>query len=69
MTRAIIRLPRAEEDIIGCYAYLGEHASEATADRFLASVEETLGLIARSLESVPSIRRTTPGSRAFESPP
>lgn len=48
MTRAVVKLPRAEADLIGCYAYLGEQSSEATADRFLAAVEKTLGLLARS---------------------
>jgi hypothetical protein len=31
---------------VGCYAYLGEQASDATADRFLAAVEKTLKLVA-----------------------
>ena len=35
MSRAIIKFPRAESDLIGCYAYLGEEASIETADRFL----------------------------------
>jgi toxin ParE1/3/4 len=48
MSRAVTKLPRAEADLIACYAYLGEQASEATADRFLAAVERSLGLIARS---------------------
>ena len=48
MTRAIVQLPRAEADLIGFYAYLGEQASVETADRFLAAVERTLALIARS---------------------
>src|SRR4051794_6043967 len=48
MSRAVVKRPRAEADLIGCYAYLGEKASDATADRFLAAVEKTLGLLARS---------------------
>jgi toxin ParE1/3/4 len=48
MSRAIIRLPRAESDLIGCYAYLGEEASAQTADRFLNAVDKTLTLIAKS---------------------
>ena len=48
MSRAILKLPRAEADLIGCYAYLGEQASVNTADRFLNAVEKTLSLIARS---------------------
>jgi hypothetical protein len=36
MSRAVVKLPRAEGDLIGCYAYLSEQASDATADRFLA---------------------------------
>jgi plasmid stabilization system protein ParE len=48
MSRAVVQLPRAEADLIGCYAYLGEQASDATADRFLAAVEKTLKLVARS---------------------
>lgn len=48
MSRAVVKLPLAERDLIGCYAYLGEHASSATADRFLAAVERTLGLVAGS---------------------
>ncbi len=46
MSRAIIKLPRAESDLIGCYAYLGEEASIETADRFLVAVEKTLDQIA-----------------------
>jgi toxin ParE1/3/4 len=38
----------AEADLIGLFAYLGEQAGEATAERFLAAVEKTLSLIARS---------------------
>ncbi len=48
MSRAVIKLPRAESDLIGCYAYLGEEASIQTADRFLNAVEKTLNLIATS---------------------
>lgn len=48
MTRGITKLPRAESDPIGCYAYLGEEASTQSADRFLLAVEKTLTLIARS---------------------
>ena len=48
MNRAVVKRPRAEADLIAGYAYLGEHASARTADRFLAAVEKTLGLIASS---------------------
>jgi toxin ParE1/3/4 len=48
MSYSLVKLPSAERDLIGCYAYLGEHASIATADRFLKAVETTLGLIAKS---------------------
>ncbi len=48
MNRAIIKLPRAETDLIGCYTYLGEQASIETADRFLNAVDKTLSLIAKS---------------------
>jgi toxin ParE1/3/4 len=48
MSRVVIKLPRAEADLIGCYAYLGEQASIETADRFLAAVDRTLSLIAKS---------------------
>ena len=48
MSRAVIKLPRAESDLIGFYAHLGEEASIQVADRFLHAVEKTLNLIARS---------------------
>jgi toxin ParE1/3/4 len=48
VSRAVVKRPRAVADLIGCYAYLGEKASDATADRFLTAVEKTLGLLARS---------------------
>ncbi len=48
MNREIIKLPRAETDLIDCYTYLGEQASVETADRFLVAVDKTLGFIARS---------------------
>ena len=48
MSLPVVKRPRAEADLIGCYAYLSEKASDATADRFLAAVEKTLGLLARS---------------------
>jgi plasmid stabilization system protein ParE len=48
MSRVVIKLPRAEADLIGCYAHLGEQASVETADRFLTAVDRTLGLIAKS---------------------
>ena len=48
MSRSITKLPRAESDLIGCYAYLEEGAGTQTADRFLIAVEKTLGLIAVS---------------------
>jgi toxin ParE1/3/4 len=48
MSRTVIKLPRAESDLIGCYAYLGEEASIETADRFLTAVDKTLALIAKS---------------------
>jgi toxin ParE1/3/4 len=48
MIRAIVQLPGARADLIGCYAYLGEAASIETADRFFAAVAKTLKLIARS---------------------
>lgn len=48
MNRAIIRLPRAEIDLIGCYAYLADERSTETADKFLAAVEQTLAVVAKS---------------------
>ena len=48
MTRSIVKLPRAESDLIGCYAYHCEKASLEVADRFLNAVDKTLALIARS---------------------
>ncbi len=48
MSRAIIKLPRAESDLIGCYAYYLEEASSEVADRFLSAVGKTLNLVARS---------------------
>ena len=48
MSRSITKLPRAESDLIGCYAYLEESAGTQTADRFLIAVEKTLALIAVS---------------------
>ena len=48
MSRTVVKRPRAEADLIGCYAYLSEQASDATADRFLDAVGKTLGLLARS---------------------
>ncbi len=48
MSRSVVKLPRAEADLIGCYAYLGAKASEQTADRFLSAVEKTLTLIGKS---------------------
>jgi toxin ParE1/3/4 len=48
MSRAVITLPQAEVDLIGCYAYLGEHASIQTADRYLDAAERTLAVLAKS---------------------
>jgi len=48
MSRPIIKLPRAEKDLIGYYAYLGDERSIETADRFLDAVDRTLALIAKS---------------------
>ena len=48
MSRVIIKLPQAEADLIGCYAYLGDNASIKTADRFLDAAEKTLALLAKS---------------------
>ncbi|HEV3166518.1 MAG TPA: type II toxin-antitoxin system RelE/ParE family toxin [Isosphaeraceae bacterium] len=48
MSRGVVKLPKSEVDLIGCYAYLGEQASVAVADRFLTAVENTLGLIAKT---------------------
>jgi toxin ParE1/3/4 len=48
MSRAIIKLPQAEADLIGCYAYLGENATIETADRFLDAAERTLAILAKS---------------------
>jgi toxin ParE1/3/4 len=47
-SRSVIKLSRAESDLIGCYAYLGKEASLHTADRFLNAVEKTLSLLALS---------------------
>jgi toxin ParE1/3/4 len=48
MSRAIVKLPQAEADLIGCYAYLGESATIRTADRFLDAAERTLAVLAKS---------------------
>jgi toxin ParE1/3/4 len=48
MSRAILKLPRAEADLIGCYAYIGERTGLESADRFLVAVERTLVLLAKS---------------------
>ncbi|MGO9463795.1 MAG: type II toxin-antitoxin system RelE/ParE family toxin [Isosphaeraceae bacterium] len=48
MSRAIVKLPRAERDLIIYYAYLGDQRSLETADRFLDAVDTTLALIAES---------------------
>jgi toxin ParE1/3/4 len=48
MSRAVIKLPQAEADLIGCYAYLGENATIETADRFLDAAERTLAILAKS---------------------
>jgi toxin ParE1/3/4 len=50
MSLDVVRRPAARLDLIGYYAYLGEQAGEATADRFLAAVDRILGLIAQSPE-------------------
>ena len=48
MNRSVAKRPLAEIDLIGYYAYLCEYAGTATAVRFLAAVEKTLELVARS---------------------
>jgi toxin ParE1/3/4 len=48
MTRHIVKFPQAEADLIGCYAYLAEHATVKTADRFLVATERTLASLAKS---------------------
>src|SRR5262249_32508793 len=48
MSRTVVKLPRAVDDLIACYAFFCERTTEAMADRFLDAVETTLERIAHS---------------------
>ena len=51
MSRTVIKLPRAESDLIGCYAYLGEEASI-----FYLAFDDRIELV-RVLHGARDIRR------------
>ncbi len=58
MSRAIVKRPLADVDLIGHYAFLGEQANLETADRFLNAVEKTLELVAKS-PGIGTVHRTS----------
>jgi toxin ParE1/3/4 len=57
MSRAIIKRPQAEVDLIGHYAFLSERVSIENADRFLNAVENILNLLAKS-PGIGTVHRT-----------
>jgi plasmid stabilization system protein ParE len=46
MIEPVTQRPRARLDLLGQFAYLGEHASVEVAERYLLAVEETCALVA-----------------------
>jgi toxin ParE1/3/4 len=69
MSRAILKRPRAEEDLIRCYGHLAAQASIETAERFMEAAESTLRLLAKTPGIGAPYETTNPSLAALRSFP